>query len=89
MGPAVEAHSDFAFGDSDIGRHIDEVAKDLASLSIVVAAHAFGHQAIEAAGKDEEGHIEVDLHADRGRQRVDVKKRTASDSAFSISMRLA
>src|SRR5215470_9388586 len=74
MGPAVEAHSDFAFGDSDIGRHIDQVAKDLAGLSIMVSLHALGHQAIEPAGEDKEGHIEVDLHAHRGRQRIDVKE---------------
>ena len=40
MGAAVEAHSDFAFGDDDIGGHIDEVAEDLAGLSIVISAHA-------------------------------------------------
>jgi hypothetical protein len=40
MGAAVEAHSDFAFGDDDIGAHIDEVAEDLAGLSIVISAHA-------------------------------------------------
>ena len=61
----VEAHGDFPFRDGDVGRHIDEVAEDLASLSIAVSAHAVGHQAVEAGGDDEEGHVEVDLEADR------------------------
>src|SRR5215467_9255363 len=46
MGSAVETDSDFPIGNCDIGRHIDEVAKDLACLSIVVAAHLLGHQPI-------------------------------------------
>jgi predicted amidohydrolase YtcJ len=70
MGAAVEAHGDFAFGDDEFGRHIDQVAKDLTRLSITVAAHALGDQAIEAAGKHEQGHVVVDLHGDRRRQCV-------------------
>jgi hypothetical protein len=45
---AVEAHPDFVFGDGNVGRHVDEVAEDLARLGVVVAAHAAGHQVIEA-----------------------------------------
>src|SRR5260370_3912392 len=74
MGAAVEAHGDFPFRDGDVGRHIDEVAEDLASLSIAVSAHAVGHQAVEAGGDDEEGHVEVDLEADRGGERVDMEE---------------
>ena len=28
----MEAHRDFAVGDSDVGRHVDEIAKDQARL---------------------------------------------------------
>src|ERR1700675_140600 len=48
VGAAVEAHADLALGDGDVGGHVDEVAEDLARLNIIVAAHAVGHQAIEA-----------------------------------------
>ncbi len=65
MGTPVESHPDFVFGDGDIGRHVDEIAEDLARLSVIVAAHAAGHEAIEAGCEDEERHVEVDLEADR------------------------
>src|SRR5271156_6661538 len=48
VGAAVEADADLALGDSDVGGHVDEVAENLARLSVIVAAHAVGHQAIEA-----------------------------------------
>ena len=48
MRPAVKADLDFAIGDRDIGGHIDEVAEDLASLSIGIAAHPFGEYPVEA-----------------------------------------
>ena len=66
MGAAVEAHSDFAFGDDDIAGHIDGVAEDLAGLSIVISAHAACHQPVESACEDEKRHVEIDLEADRG-----------------------
>ena len=47
MGAAMEAHPDFAIGDGDVGRHVDEVAEDLARLRVIVSAHASGHEAIE------------------------------------------
>ena len=74
MGAAVEAHADLAVGDGDVGGHVDEVAEDLARLSVIVAAHAAGHQAIEAAGDDQQRHVEVDLEADRRGERVDVEE---------------
>jgi hypothetical protein len=49
MCAAVEAYPDFVLGYGDVGRHVDEVAEDLARLGIVVAAHAAGHQAIEVS----------------------------------------
>ena len=48
VGSSVEAHRNLGFGDGDVGRHVDEVAEDLTRLSIIVAAHAVCHQAIEA-----------------------------------------
>ena len=62
----MEADGDLVVGDSDVGGHVDEVAEDLSGLCVVVSAHAFGHDAIEAAGEDEESHVEVDLEADGG-----------------------
>jgi len=43
MGAAMELHGDFVVGDGYVGRHVDEIAEDLARLGIVVAAHAAGH----------------------------------------------
>ena len=74
MGAAVEADPDLVVGDGDIGRHVDEIAKDLACLGVIIAAHASRHQAVEAGGDDEQGHVEVDLEADRRRQCVDVEE---------------
>ena len=51
---------------STVGRHVDQVAEDLAGLGVGVAAHATGEEPIEAAGDHEERHVEVDLEADGG-----------------------
>jgi len=67
MGAAMESHGDFLFGDGDVSRHIDEIAEDLPCLSVLIAAHAPGHKAIEPRCEDEQRHIEVNLHADRRR----------------------
>jgi hypothetical protein len=48
VGATVEADPDFIVSDGDVGGHVDEIAEDLARLGIVVAAHAAGHQTIEA-----------------------------------------
>ena len=64
----MEAHPDFGRCNGDIGGHVDEIAKDLAGLGVVVAAHAAGR------GEDEEGHVEVDFEPDRGGERVDVEE---------------
>jgi hypothetical protein len=53
MGTAMESHRDFVPGDGDFGRHVDEIAENLARLGIVVAAHRPGGQA---------------RHQERGRQ---------------------
>ena len=50
----MEAHPDFGRCNGDIGGHVDEIAKDLAGLGVVVAAHAAGGQAVEGRGEDEE-----------------------------------
>jgi hypothetical protein len=70
----MEAHRDFVLGDGDIGRHVDQVAEDLARLCIVIAAHAASHQAIETAAQDQQRHVKIDFEADRGGQGVAVKK---------------
>jgi hypothetical protein len=86
VSPAMEAHRDFILGDGDIGRHVDQVAKDLACLSIIPrvwplagprtgsSAHAARHEAIKAAGQDEQRHVEIDFEADRRGQGVAVKE---------------
>ena len=71
---AMEAHPDFGRCNGDIGGHVDEIAKDLAGLGVVVAAHAAGGQAVEGRGEDEEGHVEIDFEPDRGGERVDVEE---------------
>ena len=48
VGATMEAHPDFTLRDGDVGGHIDEVAEDEARLGVVVAAHAAGHETIEA-----------------------------------------
>jgi len=65
MGAAMEPHRDFVLGDGDVGRHVDEIAEDLACLGTVIAAHAAGHEAIKPRCEDEQRHVEVDLEADR------------------------
>jgi hypothetical protein len=37
---AMESHRDFVLGDGDFGRHVDEIAENLARLGIVVAEAA-------------------------------------------------
>ena len=53
MRAAMEADLDFAFSDRDVGRDVDEITEDLASLSVGIAAHGFGEDAIEPTGDDE------------------------------------
>ena len=48
VGSSVKAQRDLALGDGDVGRHVDEVAEDLARLCVIVSAHAVGDEAIEA-----------------------------------------
>ena len=46
----------------------------MASLSVVIAAHGFGEDAIEPAGDYEKYHVEIDLESNSGRQRIDMKE---------------
>jgi hypothetical protein len=64
VGSPVESNCDFAICDNDLRRHIDEIAEDLAGLSIVVTTHSTGHDAIEAARQNQESHVEIHLEAD-------------------------
>ena len=73
----MEAHPDFGRCNGDIGGHVDEIAKDLAGLGVVVAAHAAGGQAVEGRGEDEEGHVEIDFEPDRGGKRDSMWKKHA------------
>jgi len=88
---AVEADLDFAFSDGDVGWDVDQIAEDLASLRIGIAAHVFGQDAIDPAGDDEKHHVEIDLESNSGRQRIDMKEahgigeRVFDEHALSVS----
>ena len=62
----METNFDLAIGDVHVGGHIDEVAQDLASLALGVAAHALTEAAMETAGDDEQRDVEVDPQGDGG-----------------------
>lgn len=74
MGAPVEMDSDAGVVDVDGGGHVDQVAEDLPGLGVSVAAHATRDEPIEAAGDDQQSHVEVDLEPDRGRERVHVEE---------------
>ena len=78
MGAAVEAHPDFVLGNCNIGRHIDEVAEDLARLGIIVAAHAASHQTIEAEARTRSAISKSTLKPTDEESASMWKKRTAS-----------
>ena len=52
MSSAVEFDIDVFVGDGDGSGHVEEIAKNLSGLSIGIAAHALGEQAVEARGDD-------------------------------------
>lgn len=58
----------------DRGWCIDEIPEDLPGLRVVVAAHLSCDDSVETARDDQQRHIEVDLEADRRRQRVGVEE---------------
>ena len=70
----MEGHRHLSRGDVDGGRHIDEIAKDVAGLGVAVAAHATGEQAIESAGDHQQRHIEVDFESHRRGEGVHVEE---------------
>src|SRR5690348_10908622 len=70
----MKAHSDLAFVDVDSGWHVDEIPEDHSSLRIGVTSHFASQQAIQAAGDNKERHVEIDLQADGGGKRIDVKE---------------
>ena len=72
--PSMEPNGDFVIVDGHGGRHVDRVAEDLPYLGVSVAPHPSCHEAIEAAGDDEEGHVKVDLEPDGGAEGVHVKE---------------
>src|SRR5574341_1140479 len=74
MGAAVEGDGDLSLTDGDAVRHVDEVAEDLPSVGIAVAAHAAGEEAVQAAGDHQERQVESDLEPDGGGQRVDAEE---------------
>src|SRR5258708_12283912 len=47
MGAAMEAHPDFAIGDGDVCRHVDEVAEDHAGFGTFLPAHPPVHHPAE------------------------------------------
>ena len=61
MGTAVKADLDFAIRYGDVGGNVDQIAKDLAGLSIGIAAHCFGESSIDPTGENQKDHVEIDL----------------------------
>jgi hypothetical protein len=48
----------------DIGRHINQVSKYLARLSVRIPSHSFGQEPIESPGDNQERHVKVHLKSD-------------------------
>ena len=63
--PAVKADLHFAPFDPDIGGHVNDVSKDVAGLGVGIAPHPPREHPVQAAGDDEQGHVEIYLQADR------------------------
>ena len=53
MSSAVELHDDFALGDRYGGWGVHDIAEQLTSLGIPIAAHAPGQTSVEPTGYDE------------------------------------
>ena len=70
----METHLDFLLRHADVGGHVDEVAKDPTCLGVGVAPRFSSESPVDAAGNDQQRHVEVDLHADGRRQRIDVEE---------------
>ena len=91
MGTAVKADLDFAIRYGDVGRNVDQIAKDLTGLSIGIAAHCFGENTIDPTGENQKDHVEIDLESDGGRERIHVKEahgigeRVFDEHALSVS----
>jgi hypothetical protein len=91
VGTAVKADLDVAIRYGDVGGNVDQIAKDLAGLSIGIAAHGLGENAIDSTGEYQRDHVEIDLQADGGRERIHVKEahgigeRVFDEHALSVS----
>ena len=91
MGTAVKADLDFAIRYGDVGGNVDQIPKDLAGLSIGITAHCFGENSIDPTGENQKDHVEIDLQADGGRERIQVKEthgvgeRIFDEHALSVS----
>src|ERR1039458_7137996 len=70
VGTAVKADLDFAIRYGNVGRNVDQIAKDLTGLSIGIAAHCFGENTIDPTGENQKDHVEIDLESDGGRERI-------------------
>ncbi len=65
---------DLASFDPHISGNVNDVAKDVTGLGIGIAPHPPRQQAVEAAGDDEQGHVEINFQADRRREGVQVEE---------------
>lgn len=89
MRTAMEGHRDLLRGDLHGGGYVDEVAEDLPGLRIVVAAHALGDAAVQVAGEHQQCEVEGHFIATAEESAFMWKKRTPSESEFSISIHWA
>ena len=75
VGTLLEPHDDFALGDRDFRRGVDEIAEEMPGLrDLVTIPDANRQQAIQAAGHERQLQIAVDLHGNRRRESIHVEE---------------
>ncbi len=74
MGATMVVHGNLFVADDNVGRHVNEVAENLAGLGVGVAAHLLGDEAIESAGQNQQRHVEIHLEPHRRGKGVNMKE---------------
>ena len=75
MGAFLEPYFDLTVGDGDLGGGIDQIAKEVATLGLLVAvADAVAEESIETAGQQGQLQVTIDLHGHRRGERVHVEE---------------
>jgi len=66
VGSAVKLYKDSPLGDGYCSWRIHDIPEQLTRLGVSITSHAPGQTPVQAAGHDEQGHVEVDLEPDGG-----------------------